>query len=238
VIELKSVFKAYETSAGPVPVLRGIDLRVGEGEFVSILGPSGSGKSTLLNLITGIDRPTSGEVVVAGVPIQDLAENRLARWRGLHIGVVFQFFQLLPSLTILENVILPMDFCRLYARGERVERGMEILESVGVAQHADKLPSALSGGEQQRAAIARALANDPPLLVADEPTGNLDSDTSARVLQLFHDLRARGKTLLVVTHDRELAKQTLREIHLRDGRIEADPAPGGNGHLKTLAGDA
>ena len=218
-IELRDVVKAYETGAGAVTVLKDITLQVRRGEFVSVVGPSGSGKSTLLNMITGIDRPTSGEVIVDGQAVHALSENELARWRGRHVGVVFQFFQLLPTLTILENVMLPMDFCGVYRRRERRERAMELLDQVGLADHVHKLPSALSGGEQQRAAIARALANDPPLIVADEPTGNLDSATAAEVFALFERLAAQGKTLLIVTHDRDLSGRAERVVHLLDGCI-------------------
>ncbi len=220
IIELRDVTKTYTTGAGDLTVLKGITLRVAAGEFVSIVGPSGSGKSTLLNMITGIDRPTRGEVIVGGEAVHRLSENGLARWRGRTVGIVFQFFQLLPTLTILENVMLPMDFCNVYRRRERKRRAMELLEQVGIAAHADKLPSALSGGEQQRAAIARALANNPPIVVADEPTGNLDTATAAEVFALFEKLVAQGKTLLVVTHDQELSRRTRRVVHLLDGRIQ------------------
>ena len=221
-IDLKDVVKIYETGAGEAIVLKDISLHVQQGEFVSIVGPSGSGKSTLLNMITGIDHPTSGEIIVGGQAVHELGQNRLARWRGRNVGVIFQFFQLLPTLTILENVIMPMDFCRIYRRRERKRKAMDLLEQVGIAEHMNKLPSALSGGEQQRAAIARALANDPPLVVADEPTGNLDTATSTQVLALFEDLVAQGKTLLMVTHDRSLSARTERVIHLLDGRIHRD----------------
>ncbi len=221
-IDLRNVVKTYQTGAGEVTVLKGISLQVRAGEFVSVVGPSGSGKSTLLNMITGIDRPTQGEVFVDGQAVHTLSENQLARWRGRHVGVVFQFFQLLPTLTIVENVMLPMDFCNVYRRRERRERAMALLETVGIADHADKLPSTLSGGEQQRAAIARALANDPPLIVADEPTGNLDTATAQEILALFEQLVAQGKTLLIVTHDVNLSARTQRTIHLLDGRILRD----------------
>ncbi len=222
IIDLRQVFKAYETEAGSVMVLKDINLEVDPGEFVSIVGPSGSGKSTLLNMITGIDAPTDGEVHVAGHPIHGLNENDLARWRGRQVGVVFQFFQLLPTLTVLENVILPMDFCNVYARGEREERAMHWLERVGIPEQAHKLPSQLSGGQQQRAAIARALANDPPLVVADEPTGNLDSKTAREVFDLFDALDSEGKTMVVVTHDKALSERAERVLHLFDGRISKD----------------
>jgi putative ABC transport system ATP-binding protein len=221
-IDLRDVVKTYETGAGDVIVLKGITLQVQPGEFVSVVGPSGSGKSTLLNMITGIDRPTRGEVIVGGEAVHELSENQLARWRGRNVGVVFQFFQLLPTLTILENVILPMDFCNVYKRRERRKRAMNLLEQVGIAGHAGKLPSGLSGGEQQRAAIARALANDPMLVVADEPTGNLDTATAAELFALFEALVAQGKTLIVVTHDRSLSARTERVLHLLDGRLHRD----------------
>jgi putative ABC transport system ATP-binding protein len=221
-IDLRDVIKTYETGAGGVTVLKDITLKVQPGEFVSVVGPSGSGKSTLLNMITGIDRPTGGEVFVGGEAVHALSENQLARWRGRRVGVIFQFFQLLPTLTVLENVMLPMDFCDVYRRRERRERAMVLLEQVGIAEHAHKLPSALSGGEQQRAAIARALANDPPLVVADEPTGNLDTATANGVFELFEDLDAQGKTLMVVTHDRSLSARTERVLHLLDGCLHRD----------------
>jgi putative ABC transport system ATP-binding protein len=226
-IDLRDVVKTYETGAGGVTVLKDIDLRVNEGEFVGVVGPSGSGKSTLLNMITGIDRPTSGEVYVGGQAVHKLSENQLARWRGKHVGVIFQFFQLLPTLTTLENVMLPMDFCNVYRRRQRKKVAMNLLEQVGIPEQAHKLPNALSGGQQQRAAIARALANDPPVIVADEPTGNLDTHTATEMFALFDRLVDQGKTLLVVTHDRELSEQMRRVIHLLDGRIDRDHL---NGH--------
>jgi putative ABC transport system ATP-binding protein len=221
-IDLRDVVKTYETGAGGLTVLRDITLQVRPGEFVSVVGPSGSGKSTLMNMITGIDRPTSGEVFVGGQVVHALSENQLARWRGRNVGVIFQFFQLLPTLTTLENVMLPMDFCNVYRRRERKRRVMYLLEQVGIVEQAHKLPSALSGGEQQRAAIARALANDPSLVVADEPTGNLDTVTAGEVFALFEELVDRGKTLLVVTHDRSLSTRTERVLHLLDGRLHRD----------------
>ena len=221
-IELRDVVKTYKTGAGSITVLKEITLQVYPGESVSVVGPSGSGKSTLMNMITGIDRPTTGQVFVGGEAVHRLSENELARWRGRHIGVVFQFFQLLPALTVLENLMLPMDFCHTYRGRERGQRAMGLLEQVGIAGQAHKLPSALSGGEQQRAAIARAMANDPPLLVADEPTGNLDTATSAQVFALFEVLVAQGKTLVLVTHDRNLSARTSRTIHLLDGCIHRD----------------
>jgi putative ABC transport system ATP-binding protein len=180
-------------------------------------------------MITGIDRPTDGEVVVGGETVHTLSQNRLARWRGRNVGVIFQFFQLLPTLTVLENVMLPMDFCRVYRKRERRERAMQLLAHMGIEAHAHKLPSSLSGGEQQRAAIARALANDPPLLVGDEPTGNLDSKTAAVVFELFEALADEGKTLLVVTHDRSLSARAERVLHILDGRLDRDESNGHNG---------
>jgi putative ABC transport system ATP-binding protein len=220
-IDLHGVFKSYETGAGEVPVLKDINLQVEGGEFIGLVGPSGSGKSTLINMITGIDRPTSGDVWVAGQRLNDLSENQLARFRGKHVGVIFQFFQLLPTLTVVENVMLPMDFCRVWKRNERRDRAMELLELVDVPEIADKLPSQASGGQQQRAAIARALANDPKLVVGDEPTGNLDTVSAGLVFALFEELVAQGKTLIMVTHDRELARLVPRIEELRDGRLVA-----------------
>jgi len=199
--------------------LSGVDLQVNTGEFIAVVGKSGSGKSTLINMITGIDKPTSGEVLVGDTPVHTLSEGRTAVWRGRHIGVVFQFFQLLPTLTVIENVMLPMDFCNVHTMRERPERAMDLLEQVGIAGHAHKLPSAVSGGEQQRAAIARALANDPPIIAADEPTGNLDSKTAESVFQLFEKLVDEGKTILIVTHDRDLVRRVTRTVTLADGEI-------------------
>jgi len=220
-VELRRVVKAYETEAGDFIALKGVDLTIDAGEFVAVVGKSGSGKSTMINMITGIDRPTSGEVYVNGTAIHTLNEDRMARWRGRNMGVVFQFFQLLPTLTVLENVMLPMDFCNVYARDERYDRAMELLRQVDIVEHAHKLPTAISGGQQQRAAIARALANDPPIIVADEPTGNLDSRTANDVSRLFEDLVAQGKTILMVTHDKDLASRAGRTITLADGEIIA-----------------
>jgi len=228
-IDLRNVVKTYETGAGHVDVLKGITLKVAPGELVGIVGPSGSGKSTLLNMITGIDRPTDGEVLVGGEAVHTLSQNKLARWRGRNVGVIFQFFQLLPTLTVLENVMLPMDFCRVHRKRDRREHAMHLLAHMGIEAHAHKLPSSLSGGEQQRAAIARALANDPLLLVGDEPTGNLDSKTAAVVFELFEELADEGKTLLVVTHDRSLSARAERVLHILDGRLDRDESNGHNG---------
>ena len=218
-IELQGVDKLYETPAGPFPALKDIDLQVDAGEFIAVIGKSGSGKSTLVNMITGIDRPTAGQILVGDTAVETLSEGKLAEWRGRTIGVIFQFFQLLPTLTVIENVMLPMDFCHMYTMRERRERALHLLDQVGVAQHAHKLPSAVSGGEQQRVAIARALANDPPILAADEPTGNLDSKTAESVFRLFAGMVDQGKTILMVTHDRDLAKRATRPVMLSDGEI-------------------
>lgn len=218
-IDLRAVEKIYETPAGRFVALKGIDLKVGDGEFVSIVGKSGSGKTTLINMLTGIDRPTRGEIFVAEVPVHGLDEGELAAWRGDNIGIIFQFFQLLPTLTALENVRLPMDFTDRYPYAERTERAHDLLEQVGLGDQADTLPSHLSGGQQQRAAIARALANDPPILVADEPTGNLDSSAAAKVSSLLGRLVGEGKTVLMVTHDQDLAARASRTIALADGEI-------------------
>jgi putative ABC transport system ATP-binding protein len=228
-IDLRDVVKTYETDAGGMTVLKDISLQVQEGEFVGVVGPSGSGKSTMLNMITGIDRPTSGEVYVGGEAVHTLNENQLARWRGRNVGVIFQFFQLLPTLTALENVMLPMDFCSVYRRQDRKDRAMHLLEQMGIADQAHKLPGALSGGQQQRAAIARALANDPPVIVGDEPTGNLDSATADDVFLLFERLVDQGKTLVIVTHDLSLSGRMGRVLHLLNGRIHRDKNSGGNG---------
>jgi putative ABC transport system ATP-binding protein len=216
-VHVDGVVKDYQGPAGTVTVLKGVSLQVRAGEFVGVRGPSGSGKSTLINMITGIDRPTAGAIHVAGSRIDRLSENALARFRGLKIGVIFQFFQLLPTLTVHENIMLPMDFCRMWTPRERHGRALHLLEQVGLADQADKLPNTLSGGQQQRAAIARALANDPPLLVGDEPTGNLDTRTADRVFELFTDLVAQGKTFIMVTHDNELAARMPRVIRVVDG---------------------
>ena len=218
-IELHGVTKAYDVAAGKFLALKGIDMQVDAGEFVAVVGKSGSGKSTLINMITGIDNPTSGEVFVTSTPVHALDQEQLAVWRGKNVGIVFQFFQLLPTLTVIENVVLPMDFCNTFPVGERHERAISLLEKVGIAEQADKLPSDLSGGQQQRAAIARALANDPPLLLADEPTWNLDSHTSEAVMQLFADLAAEGKTVVMVTHERDLSRYFTRTVILSDGSI-------------------
>lgn len=218
-IDIREVDKYYKTAVGDYHALDSVDLQINAGEFVSIIGKSGSGKSTLLNMITGIDRPTTGEVYVNGTAVHGLNENRMARWRGKNLGIVFQFFQLLPTISVIENIMLPMDFCRTYPMREREKRALELLELVEMADHAYKLPTALSGGQQQRVAIARALANDPPIIIADEPTGNLDSKTADSIFELFRNLVAQGKTIIIVTHDSGLAKRTQRTALIADGEI-------------------
>ena len=218
-VDLQQVVKTYRSAAGSFTALKGIDLQVNAGQFMSIIGKSGSGKSTLINMVTGIDRPTAGQIVVDSTAVHTLNEEQIAVWRGRSIGVIFQFFQLLPTLTAVENVMLPMDYCRRYSPGERAERAMHLLEQVGMADYAHELPAALSGGQQQSVAIARALANDPPILAADEPTGNLDSRTAASVFRLFEDLAGSGKTILMVTHDDDLAGRAQFTLVLADGEI-------------------
>jgi ABC-type lipoprotein export system ATPase subunit len=218
-IVLHDVFKIYETPAGKFPALKGVNLRLNYGEFVSIVGKSGSGKSTLLNMITGIDHPTSGEVLVGDKDIYAMNESQRALWRGRTIGIVFQFFQLLPTLTLLENTMLPMDYCNVYAPLERPERAMELLSRVGLVEQAHKLPSSVSSGQQQSAAIARALATDPPIIVADEPTGNLDSRSADKIIQLFAQLAAQGKTIVIVTHDPSITSRTDRTVIISDGKL-------------------
>jgi putative ABC transport system ATP-binding protein len=218
-IDLHQVDKAYRTPVGDFVALKEIDLKIDKGEFVSVVGKSGSGKSTLINMITGIDKPTAGVVFVGGTPVHTLKEGPMAEWRGRNVGVIFQFFQLLPMLSCLENVMLPMDFCNMYSQRERKERALHLLDQVEVAEHAYKLPSEVSGGQQQRVAIARALANDPPILAADEPTGNLDSKTADAVFHLFEEFVSSGRTILMVTHDQELASRATRTVTLADGKI-------------------
>jgi ABC-type lipoprotein export system ATPase subunit len=218
-IDMLGVEKLYKTAIGDYRALTDVDLQIQAGEFVSIIGKSGSGKTTLLNMITGIDRPSNGEVWVNGTGVHGLNENQMARWRGKNLGVVFQFFQLLPMISVIENIMLPMDFCRMYTPAERRKRAMDLLELVELTDHAHKLPTALSGGQQQRVAIARALANDPPVIIADEPTGNLDSKTAESVFVLFNDLVAKGKTIIIVTHDSAMAKRTHRTALIADGEI-------------------
>lgn len=217
-ISLEDVRKIYKTKAGQLEVLKGVDFQVGEGEFVAVVGPSGSGKSTLINMITGIDRPTKGEVYIANHRLTNMSENAVAKWRGKNVGVVFQFFQLLPTLTVLENVMMPMHYGNTYGSEKRA-RAMELLERVDLPEVAHKYPSQISGGQQQRAAIARALANEPKVLVGDEPTGNLDTVSAGLIFGLFEELVANGTTIIMVTHDRDLAGQVPRVVEVRDGRI-------------------
>ena len=219
-INLNQVDKMYETPAGSFRALKGIDLQINKGEFVTVVGKSGAGKSTLINMISGIDQPTSGEIFVGQQPIHDMSEEKIATWRGQNLGVIFQFFQLLPRLSCAQNVMLPMDFADLYrSPQERRDRALYLLEQVGIADQADKLPSAVSGGQRQRVAIARALANDPDVLVADEPTGNLDSKTADDVIGVFEKLVDVGKTILMVTHDNDLAARSNRIVRISDGEI-------------------
>src|SRR5574342_293791 len=218
-IDLRGVDKYYQSAAGDYHALKSIDLCICAGEFVSIIGKSGSGKSTLLNMITGIDRPTTGEVWVNGTAVHKMDENQMAIWRGTNLGIIFQFFQLLPALNLLQNVILPMELAGKYSPRERRQRAEHLLELVGLTEHKHKLPSMISGGQQQRAAVARALANDPPILIADEPTGNLDTKTAETIFKLFNELVAQGKTVIIVTHDSSLAKRAHRTALITDGEI-------------------
>lgn len=222
IVEIVDLQKAYEVGGGQVSVLKGLSLAVEPGEFLAITGPSGNGKSTLLNMITGIDRPSSGDVLVNGSLVNTMSENQLATWRGENIGIIFQFFQLLPALSLEQNVQMPMEFAGKYNRKERRERARHLLDLVGIGDQAHKLPGMVSGGQQQRAAIARSLANDPPLLIADEPTGNLDSRTAESVFDLFLKLVDQGKTLLMVTHDANLVKRIPRIVEIRDGFVYCD----------------
>jgi putative ABC transport system ATP-binding protein len=225
-IQVSDVVKTYPLGAGEVVAVDQLSLDIAYGDFVAIVGRSGSGKTTLLNLLAGIDRPTSGTIHAAGADLGSLSESGLAAWRGRKVGLVFQFFQLLPTLTVIENVMLPMDFAKQIPTGDRRARAQHLLDRVGIADQADKLPATLSGGQQQRAAIARALANDPPLLLADEPTGNLDSATASAVLTLFADLNAEGRTIVVVTHETDIRSIVNREVTLVDGRIVDDERTG------------
>ncbi len=221
VITLSDVNKSYQGKDG-IFALKNATLDFKQGEFVAIVGKSGSGKSTLLNMITGIDSPTSGEILFSGKSLQSMNEKQLSLWRGKHIGIVFQFFQLIPTLTVIENIMLPMDFAHTYNGSKRKQRAMELLKRTGVQMYANELPSKLSGGEQQRVAIARSLANDPPFIVADEPTGNLDSITSLRIIEVFKSLVTDGKAVIIITHSSELAEQANRIITINDGMIVSD----------------
>lgn len=218
-ILLDNVSKCYETEAEDFLALKDINLSIGKGEFVGVIGKSGSGKSTLINMMTGIDRPTEGEVFIGGTGIHTYDENKMAIWRGNNVGIVFQFFQLLPTLTVLENIMLPMDFCNVYESNQRPTKAMDLLKLVNLEKHAHKLPSQLSGGQQQRIAIARALANDPPIIMADEPTGNLDSRTAEHIFEIFERLVNDGKTIVMVTHDSDQAKRVSRSVIIADGEV-------------------
>jgi putative ABC transport system ATP-binding protein len=225
-IEMRDVVKVYATAAGEFHALKGINIQVGAGEFVGIIGKSGAGKSTLLNMITGVDHLTSGEVVVnaSGLPVSvhKMSEDEIALWRGHYLGVVFQSFQLLPMLTLVENITLPMDLCGTFKPKQSRARALELLRLVEIEDHADKLPSQISGGQQQRVAIARALANDPSILVADEPTGSLDSVTSDHIFEVFeHLVSDQGKTIVMVTHDQSLAPRFARTLGIADGELES-----------------
>jgi putative ABC transport system ATP-binding protein len=218
-VRAEAISKTITNKAGEISILEAITFSVPANSLFAINGPSGSGKSTLLNLLTGIDRPTSGRILFAGEELRKMGENRLARWRGKHVGIVFQFFQLLPTLTAQENILLALELGGLLPRRQRRQRSLECLQLVGLEKYAHRLPSELSGGQQQRVAIARALANDPPALIADEPTGNLDSRTALQVFGLLEELTRRGKTVIYVTHDRDLAERATHRINLLDGRI-------------------
>ena len=222
IIKLDSITKAYDTPTGPFTALHDIDLTIYPKEFVAIIGKSGSGKTTMLNILAGIDRPTGGALTIADARIHGLSESELSTWRGKNIGLVFQFFQLLPTLTVAENIMLAMDLVKVIPADERRSRTIELLKEVGIADQADKLPSSLSGGQQQRAAIARALANNPPLLLCDEPTGNLDSKNREIVLDLFAKLNKRGHTIVMITHERDAGAFADRQVTLVDGRIVED----------------
>ena len=221
-IQTKNVTKKFPTPSGDFPAIQNISLQISKGQMVAIVGKSGSGKSTLLNMLTGIDRPSQGEVFISDTDVHSLNESQLATWRGAHIGIVFQFFQLIPTLSVIENLLLAMDFVNIIPKQDRVPRAQKLLSLVGISTHADKLPAALSGGEQQRAAIARALANDPPILVADEPTGNLDSKTAQDIQSLFRQLVKSGKTIIVVTHGDVTGSGYDLIFTLQDGMLTSD----------------
>ncbi len=218
-IRMRGVIKDYEGPTGSFRALKGIDLEIQPGEFLAVVGKSGAGKTTLINMLTGVDHLTGGEVWIDGLPVHELDENRLALWRGRKMGIIYQSFYLMPTLSLLANVLLPMDFCGLYQGKRSAERGLDLLRQVELEDHAHKLPSTISGGQQQRVAIARALANDPPIIVADEPTGRLDSVTAELIFKIFLELVERGKTIVMVTHDRSLAQRVTRTVHLADGEI-------------------
>ncbi len=218
-IQIKNLVKTFETPAGPLNVLRGIDFEINKGDFVSLVGPSGSGKTTLLNMLTAVDTPTAGDVIIGGVPVTQAPQRKLTKWRARNVGIVFQFFQLLPTLTVLENVIAPMDFANVWKPRERKDIALKLLDRFDIKDQAFKTPDMLSGGQQQRVAIARALANNPPLVVGDEPTGNLDRMSAGKVFELFQQLADRGTTVVIVTHDRDLVRNVPKLFELRDGTI-------------------
>jgi putative ABC transport system ATP-binding protein len=218
-IKLRDVVKTYPTAAGDFLALKKVTADFHPGEFVGIIGKSGAGKSTLVNMMTGVDHLTSGEVWVGDTPVHELDESEMALWRGRNIGVVYQSFELLPTLSLLDNVMLPMDFCGLYQGRQSLDRAEALLTQVGLAEHMHKPPTRISGGQQQRVAIARALANDPPIIIADEPTGNLDTATAEDIFRLFDDLVVQGKTVILVTHDNSLAKRVTRVLRIADGEI-------------------
>ncbi len=223
-IQVRNVVKVYPSPSGEFTALRGVSLEVAKGEFLAVVGKSGAGKTTFVNMITGVDHLTSGEVWVDGTAIHQMNESQLALWRGRRLGVVYQSFHLLPGLSLLDNVLLPMDFCGLYKARESRERALNLLEQVGLSEHARKLPAQISGGQQQRVAIARALANDPTVIVADEPTGRLDSLTAEIIFEIFQNLVSQGKTIVMVTHDHSLVQRVSRSVSIRDGEIVANGA--------------
>lgn len=218
-IQINNLVKTFDTPAGPLNVLRGINLKVNKGDFVTMVGPSGSGKTTFLNMLTAIDAPTAGDIMVGGVPITQVPQRRLTKWRARTVGIVFQFFQLLPTLTVVENVMAPMDFAHVWKPRDRRDVAMKLLDRFGIRDQAEKTPDMLSGGQQQRVAIARALANNPPLIVGDEPTGNLDRMSATNVFDIFRELAAHGTTVIIVTHDRELVQHVPKIFELADGMI-------------------
>lgn len=219
-IRLNNVSKVYQTAAGDFPALVDVNLEIMPGDFVAIQGTSGAGKTTLVNMITGVDRLSQGEVWINGTAVHQLKEDQLALWRGRNLGIVYQSFYLMPALSLLDNVLLPMDLCGLYKNGSSRKRALNLLEQVEIDEHAFKQPSEISGGQQQRVAIARALANDPPVIIADEPTGRLDSTTAETIFQIFQELNQQGKTILMVTHDRSLAQRVSRTLTMEDGRLQ------------------
>ncbi|NLX11057.1 MAG: ABC transporter ATP-binding protein [Chloroflexi bacterium] len=219
-IQISKLVKTFDTPAGPLNVLRGIDLEIHKGDFVALLGPSGSGKTTFLNMLTGVDTPTSGEIIVGGMPITQVPQRRLTKWRARNVGIVFQFFQLLPTLSVVENVMAPMDFAGKWKSKERRDVALKLLDRFSIRDQAEKTPDMLSGGQQQRVAIARALANNPPLIVGDEPTGNLDRMSATNVFDLFQQFANSGTTVIIVTHDRELVQGVPKIFNMVDGTIE------------------